>query len=140
MSKVLVTEELQASAQTVWELVREFDGIAKWVGPMVQNMTVEGEGVGAIRTIALPGDTKLQEQLKAYDEEGRSFDYAIIGDGPLPASEYLATITIVETGPNTCRIDWGSSFEPKGPEAEVVPMIEGIYKAGIAGIKTALGL
>ena len=140
MSKVWVTEELQASAQTVWELVREFDGIAKWLGPMVQNMTVEGEGIGAIRTIALPGDMKLQEQLESYDEAGRSFAYAILGDGPLPVSNYLATLKIVEVGPNTCRVEWGSSFEPKNPEAEVVAMIEGIYKTGIAGIKTNLGL
>ena len=140
MSKVLVTEELQASAQTVWELVREFDGIAKWLGPMVQNMTVEGEGIGAIRAIALPGDMKLQEQLEAYDEDGRTFSYTILGEGPLPVSNYLATLTIIEVGPNTCRVEWGSSFEPKSPEAEVVPMVEGIYKSGIAGIKKALGI
>ncbi len=120
--------------------MRAFDGIAKWLGPMVQNMTVEGEGIGAIRTIALPGDMELQEQLESYDEDGRTFSYAILGEGPLPVSNYLATLTIIEVGPNTCRVEWGSSFEPRNPEAEVVSMIEGIYKSGIAGIKATLGL
>ncbi len=64
----------------------------------------------------------------------------VLGSKTWTPTDYLATLTVIEVGPNTCRIDWGSSFEPKGPEAEVVPMIEGIYKAGIAGIKTALGL
>ena len=91
MAEVLVTEELPVPATKIWELVRDFGGIQKWVGPMIQNLEIEGEGVGAIRTLTLPGDTKLSEELKAFDNEGRSFSYAIIGKSPLPVADYLST-------------------------------------------------
>jgi hypothetical protein len=141
MAEVLVTEELDIAAEKVWALVRDFGGIRKWVGDMVQGLELEGEGVGAIRTISLPGNAQLQEQLTAHDDEERSFSYAIIGKSPLPVDDYLATFKLVETGDNACRIEWSSTFEPKGvSDAQAKPMIEGIYTSGIAGLRKALGI
>ncbi len=141
MAEVLVTEELPVPATKIWELVRDFGGIQKWVGPMIQNLEIEGEGVGAIRTLTLPGDTKLSEELKTFDEEGRSFSYAIIGKSPLPVADYLSTFKLVETGANSCRIEWSSTFEPVGiSDSDAKPMIEGLYTSGIAGLKATLGI
>jgi hypothetical protein len=141
MAEVLVTEDLPVPAAKVWELVRDFGGIRKWLGGMVQGLELEGEGVGAIRTITLPGDTKLYEQLKALDEEERSFTYAIIRESPLPVADYLAKLKLVETGADSCRIEWSSTFEPVGiPDSDAKPMIEGIYTSGIAGLKATLGI
>ena len=141
MAEVLVTEELPVPATKIWELVRDFGGIQKWVGPMIQNLEIEGEGVGAIRTLTLPGDTKLSEELKAFDEEGRSFSYAIIGKSPLPVADYLSTLKLVENGANSCRIECSSTFEPVGiSESDANQMIEGIYTSGIAGLKATLGI
>lgn len=142
MAEVQVTEELPVAAAKVWELVRDFGGAQKWLGPMVQKLELEGEGVGAIRTITLPGDTLLHEQLEALDDAEMSFSYAIVRDSPLPTSDYKAKFKLVETGPESCRIEWGSSFEPAGgmSEDDVKPMVEGIYRGGIAGLRQTLGL
>ncbi len=141
MTEVMVKEDLKIAAEKVWELVRDFGGIRRWVGEMVQGLELEGEGVGAIRTISLPGGIKLYEQLEAIDQEARSFSYAIIRKSPLPVTDYLATLTLFESGADSCRIEWGSTFEPAGiSEADVKPMIEGIYNSGIAGLKEALGI
>lgn len=141
MAEVLVTEDLPVPASKIWELVRDFGGARKWLGGMVQSLELEGEGVGAVRTITLPGDTKLHEQLQAHDEEGMTFTYAIVRESPLPASDYVAKFKLVETGADSCRIEWGSTFEPVGlPEADVKPMIQGIYTSGIAGIRQVLGI
>ena len=67
MAEVLVIEDLPVPAAKVWELVRDFGGARKWLGGMIQKLELEGEGVGAIRTITLPGDTMLYEQLKTID-------------------------------------------------------------------------
>lgn len=141
MAEVRVTEELPVPAAKVWELVRDFGGAAKWLGAMVESLELEGWGVGAIRTITLPGGTRLHEQLRALDEDERSFSYAIVRESPLPATDYVARFELVETGPDSCRIEWGSTFEPAGlPEAEVLPLIEGIYRSGIASLRQALGI
>ncbi len=141
MAEVLVTEDLPVPAMKVWELVRDFGGIRSWIGDMVQSIEMEGEGVGAIRTLSLIGNTKLYEQLTAHDEEERSFSYAIIRESPLPVADYLAKFKLVETGADSCRIEWSSTFEPVGiSDADAKPMIEGIYTSGIAGLKATLGI
>ena len=141
MAEVRVTEDLPVSAAKVWELVRDFGGAQKWLGGLVQKLELEGEGVGAIRTITLPGDTLLHEQLQALDDDEMSFSYAIVRESPLPTSNYVANFKLVEMGPESCRIEWGSTFEAVGmPEDQVKPMIEGIYTSGIAGLKATLGI
>jgi hypothetical protein len=142
MAEVQVVEELPIAASKIWELVRDFGGAKKWLGPMVQKLELEGEGVGAIRTITLPGDTLLHEQLEAMDEAGMTFTYAIVRDSPLPASDYVANFKLIETGAETCRIEWGSTFQPAGgmSDDDVKPMIEGIYRSGIAGLRETLGI
>jgi hypothetical protein len=141
MAEVLVVEELPVPAEKVWELVREFGGIEKWLGGMVQDLEVEGEGIGAIRTISLPGNAQLQEQLKAHSDDQRSFSYAIIGKSPLPVDDYLATFKLFEVGDHACRIEWSSTFEPAGiSDEDAKPMIEGIYTSGIAALRTTLGI
>ncbi len=134
--KVLVTEELQACAERVWELVRGFGGIMKWSGSAIESVSVEGDGVGAVRTIGIAGGAQLQEKLEAHDDAHRTFSYSFVGELLLPLNDYYATMTIVDTGPNQCRVEWESTFTPNGvSEEQARGMVEGIYKNGIAGIK-----
>lgn len=141
MSRVEVNEPVPAPAAKVWELVRDFGGIAKWGGPALQSCTVEGEGVGAIRRIGLPGGLSLAERLEALDDASRSLSYSIVGKSPLPVKDYLSTIRVVEDGPAACRVDWSSRFEPDGTgEAQAQAMIRGVYTGGIAGLRKALGV
>ena len=140
MGSVKVVETVDAGADRVWELFRDFGGVTRFSAG-IQSCTVEGEGVGAVRTITLPGDTKLHEQLTAHDDAGRSFSYAIVRESPLPVRDYLATFKLSELGPDRCRIEWGSSFELGGlSEDDTRPMIEGIYTSGIASLKATLGV
>ena len=137
--KVQVTEELQASGEVVWQLVRGFGEIMKWSGGAVESVSVEGDGIGAVRTIGIAGGAQLQEKLEAHDDAKRSFSYSFVGELLLPVKDYYATMTIIDTGANQCRIEWGSTFTPNGVgEEQAGGMIEGIYKNGIAGLKNAL--
>ena len=138
MSSVKVSERVESSAESVWDLLRDFGGIQRFSAG-IESCTVKGSGVGAVRTIRMPGGLELQERLEAFDDRGRRLQYAIVA-GPLPMADYLATIEVREDGDGT-RIDWSSTFEPKGAsEAQVQTMVEGIYRSGIAGIRKALGV
>jgi hypothetical protein len=141
MTKVEVSGTVAAPAAKVWALVRDFGGIAKWAGPMLQNLSVEGSGIGAVRRASLPGGLSLAERLEALDEKGRSLSYSIVEKSPIPVKSYLSTMRVVETGPNECRLDWTSRFEPDGAtEEQAQNMIRGVYTNGIAGIRKALGV
>ena len=141
MSEVHVNEAVAAPAGKVWELVRDFGGVARWGGPALQSCTVEGEGVGAVRRIGLPGGLSIAERLEGFDDAGRSLSYAIVEKSPIPVKNYLSTIRILEDGAQACRVDWSSTFEPDGAgEEQAQAMIRGGYTGGIAGLRKALGV
>ena len=62
MSSVKVSERVAASAESVWDLLGDFGGITRYSAG-VESCTVQGSGVGAVRTIRLPGGLELQERL-----------------------------------------------------------------------------
>jgi carbon monoxide dehydrogenase subunit G len=137
MASVKVTDRIEASADRVWELVRDFGGIQRWAAG-IESVSVSGEGVGAVRTITM-GTLSLQERLEALDDRSRTLSYSIVGDHPLPFGDYLATIRLAEDG-DGCQVDWSSTFTPRaGADAQAAGMVEGIYRGGIAGLKKALG-
>src|SRR5690606_40654386 len=118
-----------------------FGGVAQWGGPALQSCTVEGAGVGAVRRIGLPGGLAIAERLEALDDAGRTLSYATVGKSPIPVKDYLATIRIVEDGPQASRVDWSSTFEPDGASAEQAQaLVRGVYTGGIAGLRKALGV
>ena len=141
MTDVKISETVAAPAAKVWEFLGDFGGVAKWGGAMLQSCTVEGEGVGAVRRIGLPGGMEIAERLEALDAAKRSLTYSIIGKSPIPIKNYLSVCTIVETGAGECRVDWNGTFEPDGvPEAQAQGMVRGIYVGGIAGVRKLLGV
>jgi carbon monoxide dehydrogenase subunit G len=139
MTSVKVSERVEASAEAVWALFRDFGGVQRF-SPAIEKVEVSGSGIGAVRTLSVPGGVQLKERLEAFDDRGRRLQYAIVG-GPIPVANYLATIEVKDEGPKACRIDWSSQFEPKGiSDEQGRAMIEGVYRGGIAGVKKALGV
>jgi carbon monoxide dehydrogenase subunit G len=136
MAEVKVEQEIDASADRVWKLMRDFGGLKAW-NQGIESVEVAGEGVGAIRTIKM-GAITIKERLEHFDDAGRTFRYSIV-EGPVPARDYLATVQVEEAGPDRARIVWGSSFEPQGASvADLTGLFEGIYKGGIAGLRKTL--
>jgi hypothetical protein len=110
----------------------DFGGLRAW-NPQIESCEVDGEGVGAVRTFSMTGLT-IKERLEALDESARTFSYSII-EGPLPATDYLATVEIGDAGAGQTRILWTSDFVPAGAsEADLVALFEGIYRGGIKAV------
>jgi|SRR6056297_669261 len=138
MTTVTVAEDINARAADVWAALSDFGGIK--VGGPVTSFDVEGSGVGMVRTIGMGGG-KLVERLDRHDADGMVFSYSIINeDGPLPVSDYSATVTVTSKGESACHVDWTGTFVPRGvTEAEAAGIVEGIYRGGIAGARKATG-
>lgn len=133
-----VSERIEAGADAVWALLGDFGGVQRF-SRGIEGCEVEGEGVGAVRTLRMAGGLEIRERLEALDEAGRTLRYSIVGESPLPVDDYLATIRVVEEG-DGCRVEWSGSFEPRGVGVEkVAPLVEGIYRGGIAGVRKTLG-
>lgn len=136
MTEVQVQEDIAASARDVWNILADFGGIR--VGGPIEAFEIEGEGVGAVRTITMGGG-RIVERLDAHDADALTFTYSIINDDPpIPVSNYSATVTITANGERACSVDWTGTFDPTGDEAAAAAMVRGIYTGGIQRARAAL--
>ena len=136
MAEIAVERDFAASADAVWEKLGNF-GEMGWM-PGVASCEVEGEGLGAVRKIAM-GPATVVERLEAHDDSGRILSYSIT-EGPIPVQNYLATITVSESG-SGCHVDWIAKFDlPEGVPADAVkPALEGAYGGALDALKEQLG-
>lgn len=136
-SSVKVTRDIAAPANHVWQTVRDFAGITKFL-PMFELVGTCENKVGALRTLK-QGDAIFVERLEALDEANRLQRYTII-EAPVPMKNYLGEISVQDLGNNRCAITWSSTFTVEGaPESEVVNMVTGLYNAGIDQIEKLHG-
>jgi mxaD protein len=140
MAVVHVRDSFEVPVDAVWSYFRDFGGLMKWGGSMVKSCTVEGEGVGAVRTLSLAQGNPLRERLVQFDDADRSFSYAIIGPRDLPVDDYVGSVKLRADGPKRTAIDWIGTFDARGaPEADAKRIVEGIYRGAIAALKKQLG-
>ena len=137
--EVVVEEIVAAPADAVWAVMSNFGGIER--SATIQDVVIEGSGVGMLRTLTMTGGGIVQERLETFDPASRTYSYAIVNqDSPLPVSGYLSTLTI-SANDGHARVRWSSRFEPVGiPAEKAEALIAGIYKGGIQRARTRLGI
>lgn len=130
---------IKAPANSVWETLRKFDGVERYL-PVVKSSVVKGSGEGAERTCTVQmshdqASMLLEEKLVKVDDANRSLDYIIINSS-MPIHDYLGTMKVTEVDEKTCEVEWSSRFSAKGtPESELADMIRGIYSMGLDGLR-----
>jgi len=89
---VSMATEIDAPAVDVWKVVGDFGGIGRFMDD-IESVDVEGEGVGAVRTLHLADGARVVETLTAWDGEAMRYSYSI-SESPLPVDGYEATIAV----------------------------------------------
>lgn len=138
MSGISVNLDFTSAADAVWKELADFGGIGVW-GPGVVSCKVEGTGVGAVRSVEMPGGMVMEERLESLSDADRTLSYSIIA-GPLPVENYLATVKVTATDGGS-RVDWGATFDaPEGVPAEGIEGgVSGAYSGMLAALKAHLG-
>ena len=120
----------------VWAVAGEFGGLETWVDG-VSACTVEGAGVGAVRTVTRGG--VVREQLEALDPRRRQIRYRVLPPHSLPAEDVRGEITLRALSPRATEIVWrsdaGGFSAPQGP---LGARIEDFYRASIQGLDRRL--
>lgn len=126
------TGSIDASADEVWKVVRNFtDG--SW---MTVEMSTEGEGLGATRTISM-GPSSITEECERLDDEARVMGYTITEGGGLPFADYHSTMTVNPAG-DGAELVWEATYEPVGDPAVATKTLDAIYGGGYAALKKHL--
>ncbi|EFC35427.1 predicted protein [Naegleria gruberi] len=145
--KVYRSAVINASVETVWQVVKNFNELPKWTG-VVSDSVLEGgmqdNSIGCVRVVSLlnpnpQDDRPIREQLIAYDSRNHSFTYKILS-GPKPFeyfNEYYATVTLVKiTDSNQTFIEWKSEFTcPQGNQEQFEKFAGAVYMKGIKSLQ-----
>ena len=144
MVKVVKSTIMEAPVESVWEVLRDFNGHDVW-HPAVATSHIErglpSDQVGCVRRFRLADGSELREQLLTLSDIDLAFSYCLL-DTPVPLLNYVAHVRLlpVTDGDHTFW-HWQSQFDtPAGREAELSKMVgEDIYEAGFAAIRTHMG-
>jgi hypothetical protein len=133
--------EIKGSPKAVWELVKNFDGLAKWHPAFQGDVIKTGKNntKGAMRTLTLGTGESFDEQLLKFDDSKMFFRYRIVGDSPFPITHYVSTMSVKKGKGGMTKVIWQGKFNNKPDSGksddEVVEMINGAYKAGLENVK-----
>jgi uncharacterized protein YndB with AHSA1/START domain len=129
------THEVPVPPETVWEIVADHSGMARWTPlrhvVMESGGRPEPNGVGAVRALHLIGPP-IREEVTAF-EPTRRLAYRLLSG--LPVRDYTGEIVLAPTDAGT-RLSWTIRFSPRVPGAQF-PVSTGIRFAARSVAKEA---
>lgn len=145
MVKVSKSAILESPVESVWEVLRDFNGHESW-HPAVADSHIErgqsSDKVGCIRRFHLADGSELREQLLTLSDLDMAFSYCLL-DTPVPLLNYVSHVRLLPvTDGDRTFWQWESQFDtPDGQQAELAKMVgEQIYEAGFAAVRDHMGL
>lgn len=143
MPRVVRSTVIAAPVETLWTILRDFNGHDQW-HPAVAESAIErglpSDRVGCVRRFRLADGSELRERLLTLSDADMAFSYCLL-DTPIPLLNYVAHVRLapVTDGDETFW-HWESRFDtPKGREAELARLVgDEIYSSGFNAIRAHL--
>jgi len=138
--RVYVSSVIDASADSVWSRVRDFNGLPQW-HPGIADSRIENsepaDKVGCIRHFHTRDGGTIRERLLALSDYEYSCTYAIL-ESLMGVENYVATLklTPVTDGARTFA-EWSAEFDcAEGRERELTEHIgQGVFQGGLDALK-----
>lgn len=127
--EVMLTVE--APAGLVWATVRDF-GDDSWTGVRIE---IEGEGVGAVRKVAMPAG-EVVERCERLDDEQMVLGWEILSGNPFPVSDYHGTITVRVLDDERCEMVWAATYTGASPGSDVAAPLERFLRAAASAVRS----
>ena len=140
MIRVYTSSVIDASADRVWDLVRDFNKLPAWHPLIVESRIENGhlpDKVGCVRAFRLRDGGFIREQLLCLSDYDMQCTYSIL-ESPMPLTNYVATLkfTPVTDGDHTFG-EWSAEFDCEpGREQELASTIgQGVFQVGFDALK-----
>jgi Polyketide cyclase / dehydrase and lipid transport len=132
-----VTKIVDAPVEKVWSAIRSIGGLDRWF-PVIDSCRVDGQGVGATRTLGLVGGGEMRDRIVEIDEAERRFRYERF-ELPFPVENYRGMVQARARADHRSEIVWGIQFEVAVEKrGELVAFIEGAISDGLDGLEQEL--
>ncbi|HZT19317.1 MAG TPA: SRPBCC family protein [Dongiaceae bacterium] len=143
MVKVYISSVLDAPADRVWGIIRDFNALPNW-HPAIRESRIEGgqppDRVGCIRSFTLKDGASIREQLLTLSDYDYSCTYSIL-ESPMGVRNYIATLKLMPiTDGNRTFAEWTAEFDCEpARERELAETIgNGVFQAGFDALKRKL--
>ena len=139
MPEVTASSVVPGDADTVWRIVRDFDGLPTWHPAISASELEDGahtDQVGAVRRLTLADGGEVRERLVALDDRERRLTYSIL-DSPFPVRDYRSTIRVFPvTSTGDSFVAWSVLFDCDLDEAERLGTLFGrdVFGTGLSGL------
>ena len=133
MTQVSCKTTINITADAIWRVISDFGAGSQYLNGVV-TCTIEGDGIGALRTLTSADGSTIVERLETLDESSRQLSYTLLTDTPF--RNCLTTMAICELAPNLIELEWSATFEPDGiPSSEAGQMLESALGANCLALK-----
>ncbi len=141
MTRVTKSAIVNATAEKVWTVIKDFEKMASWHPVVAQSSTDinQDNAIGTVRTCNLEGGGVVKEVLLEHDDHKRTFSYQFL-ESPMPMSNAATRVEVksVTEGDQT-YIEWSMGFEPdEGAENDLIEMVSGMITAGFESLQQRL--
>ena len=129
--------EVNGAPAAVWSAIGAFCAIKEWLPPV--GMCIEDGKTPPTRTLVTrDGKAAFVEKQTARNDAEHTYSYSFVSS-PLPVTNYASTIKVTAKGEGTSLITWTGTYTPdSGKEKDASEALNGVYEAGLAGIKARL--
>ncbi|GGF13329.1 SRPBCC family protein [Flavobacterium limi] len=121
MSKIKVSQISEVivnlDAEKVWKKLVGFGGTEKFVPDLIEKVIVEGNGIGAVRTIYIKGGAEIKEELTYIDESILVMKFIILST-PMPVYNYEGIFEISPKEDDKCNVKFESIYDVEIQQAE----------------------
>ena len=136
-TKQAITQKLHVPAETVWAAIRNIGKLDHWF-PIIESCRVEGEGVGAVRTMTLSGGGEIKDTIEEIDDAAMRLVY-LRPVSPFPVTYYMGTVEVFRSYDGLAVVAWTIDFESDSADAiSVAELVRGAIGAGIDGMERDL--
>lgn len=141
--KVVEKIAIDAPADKVWAIIKDFDALAKWHPAVEASPADNGNNEGSVRNLKIKGGGTLVETLEKHDDAGKRYSYRAKDGGALPVTNYTSTITVSGDGAKS-SVEWRGAFyrgfpnndpPPDQNDEAAVKAVTGVYKSGLDNLK-----
>lgn len=144
MTKVYTSCVVEAPADRVWQVVRDFNGLPSWHPGIAKSRIEKGlmaDKVGCVRNFQTKDGGEIREQLLALSDFDYACTYSIL-ESPMALSDYVATISLSPvTDGNRTFVEWKAEFDCEERDAGDLSRLvgEGVFKTGLDALKRRFG-
>lgn len=116
---IMITDQISnegvvtMAAEDLWTEVAAFSGTEVLFPDVFASSSLEGNGLGALRTSVLAdGSGEVVEEITNIDEETMTLEYKVLS-APYETSDFLVTMQVIpsEVDENNCTLKWSSTYQ-----------------------------